>query len=187
MKTQTKPKPWGKEIWFAQTDAYAGKILIIKKGHRYSLQYHKTKSETQYVLSGKVKMTIGQSEDKLEDVILSPGDKLDITPGMIHRAEGLEDSEIFEVSTPELDDVVKLEDDYGRSGEGNDEETDRQLAKGSSEKCSFGTKFTPICAKEAKREEGVSGSDTSTSDKPPAAKLDKLQSEVHFSEDPKQE
>ena len=125
---QRKAKPWGEEIWFAHTNSYAGKILIIKKGHRYSLQYHKEKLETQYVISGKVKMTHGDSENDLQETILNPGDKFDVTPGMIHRAEGLEDSEIFEVSTSELDDVVKIEDDYGRSGEGNDEELDEELA-----------------------------------------------------------
>ncbi|MBU1019436.1 MAG: cupin [Patescibacteria group bacterium] len=128
MKVERKPKPWGEEIWFAQTEKYAGKILKIKKGHRYSLQYHKQKLETQYILSGQVKMIHGESEDNLQETILNPGDKFDVTPGMIHRAEGIEDSEIFEVSTPELDDVVKLADDYGRSGEGNNEQLDRQLA-----------------------------------------------------------
>lgn len=129
MQIQTKPKPWGREIWFAHTDSYAGKILEIKKGHRYSLQYHKKKLETQYVLSGKIKMTIGDTADNLSEIILNPGDKLDITPGTIHRAEGLEDSRILEVSTPDLDDVVKIEDDYGRSGEGNNDELDTQLSK----------------------------------------------------------
>lgn len=126
---QRKSKPWGEEIWFAHTDFYAGKILKIKKGHRYSLQYHKEKLETQYVISGQVKMIHGDSEDNLQETILNPGDKFDVTPGMIHRAEGVEDSEIFEVSTPELDDVVKLADDYGRSGEGNDEKLDEKLAE----------------------------------------------------------
>ena len=112
-KTQIKPKPWGKEIWFAQNDRYAGKILHIAKGQRYSLQYHEHKIETQYVYSGKVKMTYGTKEDDLKEIILNPGDKFDVLPYTIHRAEGLEDSEIFEVSTPELTDVVKIEDDYG--------------------------------------------------------------------------
>ncbi len=129
MQTQIKPKPWGKEIWFAHTDSYAGKILEIKKGHRYSLQYHKNKMETQYVLDGRIKMTHGPAEDQLTETILETGDKIDITPGTIHRAEGLEDSKILEVSTPDLDDVVKIEDDYGRSGEGNNEEMDRQLSE----------------------------------------------------------
>lgn len=122
MEIQIKPKPWGKEIWFAHTDKYAGKILEIKKGHRYSLQYHKRKLETQYILEGRIKMTCGDKE-----IILNPGEKIDIAPGTIHRAKGLEDSKILEVSTPDLDDVVKIEDDYGRKGEGNDEALDRTL------------------------------------------------------------
>lgn len=128
-KPEIKLKPWGREIWFAQTDKYAGKILEIKQGHRYSLQYHEKKSETQYVYSGKVKFTYGTDKKNLQDKILNPGDKIDITPYTIHRLEALEDSEIFEVSTPELSDVVKLDDDYGRSGKGNDEELDTRLHK----------------------------------------------------------
>lgn len=121
---QIIPKPWGKEIWFANQPEYVGKILHINKGHRYSLQYHERKTETQYVLKGRVKFTMGE-----EEVILNPGDKLDVFPGTIHRAEALEDTEILEVSTNDLDDVVKLEDDYGRSGKGNDFEKDRQLSE----------------------------------------------------------
>lgn len=127
-QTETKPKPWGEEVWFAHTDRYAGKILRIKKGHRYSLQYHEHKSESQYVMSGRVKFTVGYSLETLEEKILEPGQKIDIPTGLIHRAEALEDAEIFEVSTPELNDVVKLEDDYGRSGKGNNETLDRSLA-----------------------------------------------------------
>lgn len=117
------PKPWGHEIWFAVMPEYVGKILHIKKGHRYSLQYHEKKTETQYLLSGKVKFIIGK-----EEVILNPGDKLDIPPLTIHRAEALKDSEILEVSTNDLDDVVKLADDYGRSGKGNDFDLDAKLS-----------------------------------------------------------
>ena len=124
---QIKLKPWGKEIWFAQNDNYAGKILEIKKGHRYSLQYHEEKEETQYVYSGKVKMTYGKDRDDLKEIILQPGDKFDVRPYTIHRAQAMEDSQIFEVSTPHLTDVVKLHDDYGRSGKGNDENLDKQL------------------------------------------------------------
>jgi mannose-6-phosphate isomerase len=124
-----KVKPWGREIWFAYSDQYAGKILELKKGHRYSLQVHEAKIETQYVYSGKVKFTVGTDENNLEEKILGPGEKLHVPVGMIHRAEALEDSQIFEVSTPELDDVVKLDDDYGRSGKGNNETLDRQLAE----------------------------------------------------------
>lgn len=122
-------KPWGKEIWFADQPEFAGKILHIKKGHRYSLQYHERKKETQYVLKGSCRFLVGQSADALEEIILQPGDKLDILPGTIHRAEGITDVEILEVSTSDLDDVVKLEDDYGRSGKGNDFELDAKLAE----------------------------------------------------------
>lgn len=125
---QIKEKPWGKEVWFAHTEKYAGKILHIKKGHRYSLQYHEHKQETQYLYKGKVKLTYGSDENELQEKILNPGDKFDVTPYTIHRLEALEDSEVFEVSTPELDDVVKLADDYGRKGKGNDEELDKKLS-----------------------------------------------------------
>lgn len=125
---QEVAKPWGKEIWFADQPEYAGKILHIKKGHRYSLQYHEHKKETQYILKGTCRFLIGQSEDQLEEVILEPGQKLDVLPGTIHRAEGITDVEILEVSTSDLDDVVKLADDYGRSGKGNDFELDAKLS-----------------------------------------------------------
>lgn len=123
------PKPWGKEIWFANQPGYVGKILFINKGHRYSLQYHERKIETQYVLKGICKFLIGESEDALEEIILNPGDKLDVYPGMIHRAEAIEDVEILEVSSNDLDDVVKLADDYGRSGKGNNFELDAKLSQ----------------------------------------------------------
>ena len=126
---KTVLKPWGKEIWFANQPEYVGKILCITKGHRYSLQYHERKKETQYLLKGQIKFYLGESADSLEEIILNPGDKLDVYPGMVHRAEALEDAEILEVSTDDLDDVVKLDDDYGRSGKGNDFETDAKLSK----------------------------------------------------------
>lgn len=133
-KTQIKLKPWGREIWFAHTDKYAGKILEVKKGHRYSLQYHEVKEETQYILKGKARFTFGtletfeQDPKNLQEKILEAGDKIDIKPYTIHRLEALEDTVVFEVSSPELDDVVKIEDDYGRSGKGNNEELDKKLA-----------------------------------------------------------
>ncbi|MBD3329932.1 cupin [Candidatus Peregrinibacteria bacterium] len=126
-KVEIKLKPWGREIWFAQTDKYAGKILEIKKGHRYSLQYHEKKQETQYIFKGKVKLTYGTDKTNLQEKILNTGDKIDVKPYTIHRLEALKDSRIFEVSTPELTDVVKIEDDYGRSGKGNNEELDKSL------------------------------------------------------------
>jgi len=132
-KPQIKLKPWGREIWFAQTDKYAGKILEITKGHRYSLQYHEKKQETQYVVAGRAKLTYGTEKDSLQEKILNEGDKFDVLPYTIHRLEALEDTKIFEVSTPELDDVVKLDDDYGRSGKGNDEKLDTELSTTPSE------------------------------------------------------
>lgn len=124
-----KPKPWGREIWFAWTHQYAGKILEISKGHRFSLQVHEKKCETQLVIEGKVKFIYGKNPQKLASVILKAGDKIDILPGMIHRAEALEKTVIFEVSSPELDDVVKLADDYGRIGKGNNEKLDQKLSR----------------------------------------------------------
>lgn len=124
---QIKDKPWGREIWFANLAGYAGKILEVKKGSRLSLQYHEKKTETQYLASGKVKLTIGTDKNNLTDLVLNPGDKYDIFPYTIHRIEAIEDSSIFEVSTSELEDVVRLADDFGRPDKGNDEQMDSSL------------------------------------------------------------
>ena len=110
------PKPWGEEWWFAQTDRYAGKILVIRKGHRFSLQYHRVKHETQFVWDGRIQLEIGPDPEHLETRILGPGAVTPIPPGTYHRLQALEDSHVFEVSTPELDDVVRVSDDYGREG-----------------------------------------------------------------------
>lgn len=126
---QIKEKPWGREIWFANLAGYVGKILEVKKGARLSLQYHEKKTETQYVFKGKVKLTVGPDKNTLQEVTLNQGDKYDILPYTVHRIEGLEDSAIFEVSTPELEDVIRLADDYGRPEKGNDEELDKSLHK----------------------------------------------------------
>jgi mannose-6-phosphate isomerase len=112
------PKPWGEERWLAHTDRYAGKLLILKKGHRLSLQYHERKHETQYVDSGRIKYTLGSIDrpGEYEEIIAHAGTTVMLPPGAVHRMEALEDSRFFEVSTPELTDVVRLEDDYGRAG-----------------------------------------------------------------------
>jgi mannose-6-phosphate isomerase len=112
------PKPWGEERWLAHTDRYAGKLLILRKGHRLSLQYHERKHETQYVDSGRIKYTLGSVDrpGEYEEVIAEAGTTVMLPPGAVHRMEALEDSRFFEVSTPELTDVVRLEDDYGRAG-----------------------------------------------------------------------
>ena len=112
-------KPWGEEQWLAHTDKYAGKIIIVKKGQRLSLQYHEVKHETQYLDSGKIKLEIGPDGNNLHTRIVEAGTITEITPGTWHRIEALEDARIFEVSTPELDDVVRVSDDYHREGTSN--------------------------------------------------------------------
>lgn len=106
-------KPWGYEIIFAHTPQYVGKILFVKGGHKLSLQYHEIKDETIYLKSGKV--TLELHKDHLINMIeMQPGVSIHVPPNTIHRIIAEEDSEVLEASTPELDDVVRLEDDYGR-------------------------------------------------------------------------
>jgi mannose-6-phosphate isomerase len=107
-------KPWGHEIWWAQTGDYAGKLLVIDSGHRLSVQLHREKDESSYLLSGRLRLTHGQSEAELEEREIGPGESWRIEPGVIHTVEALEDSVVLEVSTPHLDDVVRLDDRYGR-------------------------------------------------------------------------
>ncbi|MGE5234966.1 MAG: cupin domain-containing protein [Acidobacteriota bacterium] len=116
--TRTVDKPWGAEEIFAETDRYVGKILTVRAGHCLSLQYHETKDETMRVLEGRCELHIGKRPHGREcDIrVLGAGDAVRITPGMIHRIKALTDVRIVEVSTPELDDVVRLEDRYGRGG-----------------------------------------------------------------------
>ena len=111
-------KPWGYELWWARTDRYVGKILHVKKGESLSLQYHNVKDETIMIQSGRLLFeTRPTGEDgELKKVEMKAGDVFHITPGTLHRMTGLEDTDILEVSTPELDDVVRLEDRYGRAG-----------------------------------------------------------------------
>lgn len=111
------PKPWGEERWFAHNERYAGKLLLLKKGHRLSLQYHEVKHEVQYLESGRVKYTLGRVDrpGEFREVVAESGTAVVLPPGAIHRMEALEDSRVFEVSTPELEDLVRIEDDYGRA------------------------------------------------------------------------
>ena len=108
-------KPWGYELHWAKTDRYVGKILHIDKGHALSLQYHNMKDETVMVWSGKLLYEIDRGAG-LEKIELGPGQRIHVSPKTIHRMTALEDTDVFEVSTPELDDVVRLEDRYGREG-----------------------------------------------------------------------
>ena len=109
------PKPWGYELIFARTNRYVGKILHIAKGECLSLQYHEMKEETLYVVGGELKLTIEHDGDRRE-VALRAGEAFHIPPRLIHRLEAVMDTDVAEVSTPELDDVVRLEDRYGRAG-----------------------------------------------------------------------
>lgn len=108
-------KPWGHEIWWAQTDDYAGKVLVVNAGHQLSLQLHLEKDETSYLYSGRLRLLAGATEASLKERVVVAGDSWRNEPGMVHSVEALEDSVIFEVSTPQLDDVVRLQDRYGRS------------------------------------------------------------------------
>ena len=108
-------KPWGFELLFARTPKYAGKLIFVKKGHRLSLQYHEKKDETMYFYQGKALLEIEGSDGQLVPTTLLPGQSIRIPPNTKHRLKALEDSTIFEVSTPELEDLVRLEDDYGRA------------------------------------------------------------------------
>jgi mannose-6-phosphate isomerase len=108
-------KPWGYELRWAITDRYLGKVLHVNKGEALSLQYHQLKDEWQYVVKGCVDIEIGIGDGALTKHRMQAGDTLHITPGTRHRITAIEDADIFEVSTPEVEDVVRLEDRYGRA------------------------------------------------------------------------
>jgi quercetin dioxygenase-like cupin family protein len=109
-------KPWGYELIWAVTDRYVGKVLHIKKGERLSLQYHNRKDETVMVWSGKMRFEHYAEGQEPRHTDMGPGEAFHVTPGLRHRMIALEDTDVFEVSTTELDDVVRLEDAYGRQG-----------------------------------------------------------------------
>jgi quercetin dioxygenase-like cupin family protein len=109
-------KPWGYELWWARTDRYVGKLIHINKGHALSLQYHNKKDETIYVSVGKMLFESGPSADRLQAREMGPGDVVHVTPPTVHRMTAIDDTDIFEVSTPEVEDVVRLKDLYGREG-----------------------------------------------------------------------
>jgi mannose-6-phosphate isomerase-like protein (cupin superfamily) len=107
-------KPWGYEIWFAVTESYAGKIIHIGAGHELSLQYHLRKDESIYVVSGAIELELEDDAGEIQTHQLRSGDCQRILVGRRHRMRALVDTDLCEVSTPELDDVVRLEDRYGR-------------------------------------------------------------------------
>ena len=113
-------KPWGYELHWAKTDRYVGKVLHINAGHALSLQYHNLKDETVYLNSGRLLYEIGPEGVASADVTLtrlelSPGESIHVSPRTVHRMTAIEDCDVLEVSTPELNDVVRLEDRYGRN------------------------------------------------------------------------
>lgn len=107
-------KPWGREIWVAHTERYAFKIIEVKQGTRTSLQYHQRKHEHLYLDTGRLQVEWENEAGVMEVLTLTPGQVLENKPGRKHRVTALEDARILEVSTPELDDVVRVQDDYGR-------------------------------------------------------------------------
>ncbi len=108
-------KPWGHELVWARTDRYVGKILHVRAGHALSLQYHERKDETIHLLRGRMRFWVGPSIEALAEVDFPEGSSRRITPGTVHRMEAVSDIDILEASTPELEDVVRLEDRYGRA------------------------------------------------------------------------
>lgn len=109
-------KPWGYEIVFAHTERYAGKLLFVRKDEVLSLQFHNAKDEVLYLHEGRVVFEIGEpGQEVLDEEVVTPGRAFRMTPGTVHRMRALEDSTLLEASTPELDDVVRLEDNYGRA------------------------------------------------------------------------
>ena len=109
-------KPWGYEIIWAHTDRYVGKILFVKAGEQLSLQYHEEKDETVYVLSGRMRFEVGPKDGEYEQIVMEQGQSYHISPHTVHRMIAIEDTQILEASTPEINDVVRLEDRYGRAG-----------------------------------------------------------------------
>jgi mannose-6-phosphate isomerase len=107
-------KPWGRELWVAHTERYALKIIEMNKGFRSSLQYHARKHETIYLEAGRLSIEAEAPDGRMETIVLEPGDTIENPPFRKHRTAALEDSRLIEVSTPELDDVVRVEDDYNR-------------------------------------------------------------------------
>lgn len=112
---RTVPKPWGREVIFAENERYAGKLLHLSAGHALSLQYHERKDETLYVLEGEVSLEV-EEDGAMRTRTLAPGQAYRIRPGVKHRMRAEKPCVILEVSSPELGDVVRLEDAYGRAG-----------------------------------------------------------------------
>jgi mannose-6-phosphate isomerase-like protein (cupin superfamily) len=115
--TRKVEKPWGHELIWAHTDVYVGKVLFVRAGESLSLQFHREKDESWLVHSGRARVELGSVGDAmLKEEIVAPGAAFRFRPGTVHRVTAIEDTTIIEASTPQLDDVVRLEDRYGREG-----------------------------------------------------------------------
>lgn len=114
MKAKRIEKPWGHELIWADSELYVGKILHVKAGQALSLQYHRQKDETIHLLHGEMRFWVGPAVGRLEEVPLREGESYRIRPGTVHRMEAITDVDMLEASTPHLEDVVRLEDRYGR-------------------------------------------------------------------------
>jgi mannose-6-phosphate isomerase-like protein (cupin superfamily) len=113
-------KPWGFELIWAEADGYVGKLLFVRAGHSLSLQFHREKDESWYVESGRAELELGDAGERLLNTeVITAGACFHFGPGTVHRVRAIADTTIIEVSTPHLDDVVRLEDDYGRAGTTN--------------------------------------------------------------------
>ena len=112
---RNKKKPWGFELLFAHTPKYAGKVILVRKGHRLSLQYHEKKDESMYIYEGKALLEIEGGDGCMTSKVVQSGQCIRVPPHTRHRLEAIEDTTFFEVSTPELEDVVRVDDDYGRA------------------------------------------------------------------------
>jgi mannose-6-phosphate isomerase len=109
-------KPWGFEVIWAETSAYVGKTLHIERSHQLSYQYHRVKDETIHVLAGVLELEVAEASGERRRLRLCAGESFHIPPGLRHRLTAIETCDVLEASTPELDDVVRLEDRYGRAG-----------------------------------------------------------------------
>lgn len=107
-------KPWGYELIWARTERYVGKILHVRAGHILSCQYHRVKDETMHVLTGELILRVG-TEERMEERPFRVGESAHIRPGVVHQIEAVVDSDVLEASTPEVDDLVRLTDRYGRT------------------------------------------------------------------------
>lgn len=111
---QRVEKPWGYELIWAHTPQYVGKVLHINPGEALSLQYHESKDETIFLFSGEMRFWAGPSPDEMEEIRLSPGEAFRVLPGTLHRMQAVTECDVLEASTPHLDDVVRVQDRYGR-------------------------------------------------------------------------